>query len=106
MLGILVVLASSRDSVVDTGTTQLEPHTVAFLACHDHDDQSIEARIAQTVDERFRRQMDDFLDRPGIGDDDVGCWVDLVGTRTRKSVMAGSSVQYCGMSLLDQRTAG
>jgi hypothetical protein len=47
--------------VVDTGTTQqLEPHIVAFLACHDHDDQQIEARrIAQTVDERFRRQMEE-----------------------------------------------
>jgi hypothetical protein len=63
VLGILVVLASSRDSVVDTGTTQLEPHTVAFLACHDHDDQSIEARIAQTVHKRFRRQMEERFRR-------------------------------------------
>ncbi len=46
----------------DVGTTLLEPQIVAFLAL-DENDQLMDAKIAQTIDDRFRRKMEESLRR-------------------------------------------
>jgi hypothetical protein len=46
----------------DVGTTLLEPQIVALLAL-DENDQLMEAKIAQKVDDRFRQKMEESLTR-------------------------------------------
>jgi hypothetical protein len=47
------------DSILADPGIQSEPQIVAFLAPDDEDNQQVEARIAQKVEERLRQQMED-----------------------------------------------